>query len=47
VRLAQVFPEARAERVTFHNPFQNREFTQTVYLARTAVLPTPHDCARI
>lgn len=34
-RLAEVFTEARAEPVTFHNPLQNREFTQTVYLART------------
>lgn len=34
-RLATVFVEARAEPVTFHNPLQNREFTQTVYLART------------
>ena len=33
-RLIAVFSEARAERVTFHNPLQNREFTQTVYLAR-------------
>lgn len=35
-RLGNVFAEARAERVTFHNPLQNRNFTQTVYLARTA-----------
>jgi spermidine synthase len=34
-RLATVFAGARAERVTFHNPLQNREFTQTIYLART------------
>ncbi len=33
-RLTAVFAEARAERVTFHNPLQNREFTQTIYLAR-------------
>jgi spermidine synthase len=33
--LSTVFAEARAERVTFHNPLQNRKFTQTVYLART------------
>ncbi len=38
-RLAEVFAEARAERVTFHNPLQNREFTQTVYLARTQTAP--------
>jgi spermidine synthase len=35
-RLAGVFATARAERVTFHNPLQNRDFTQTVYIARTA-----------
>lgn len=35
-RLASVFDEARAEPVTFHNPLQDRPFTQTVYLARTA-----------
>lgn len=35
-RLATVFATARAERVTFHNPLQNNEFTQTVYLAQTA-----------
>jgi spermidine synthase len=40
-RLSAVFAKARAERVTFHNPLQNREFTQTIYLARTALLPTP------
>lgn len=34
-RLSTVFAEARAERVTFHNPLQNRESTQTIYLART------------
>lgn len=33
--LAQVFDSAWAEPVTFHNPLQNREFTQSVYLART------------
>ena len=33
-RLGNVFAEARAEPVTFHNPLQNREATQTVYLAR-------------
>jgi spermidine synthase len=35
-RLAAVFAEAWAEPVTFHNPLQNRPFTQTVYLARAA-----------
>jgi spermidine synthase len=38
-RLAAVFATARAERVTFHNPLQNRDATQTVYLARTAPPP--------
>lgn len=37
--LASVFAEARAERVTFHNPLQNRDFTQTVYLARKQSAP--------
>lgn len=32
-RLASVFAGARAEKVTFHNPLQDRPFTQTVYLA--------------
>jgi spermidine synthase len=35
-RLASVFAEAWAEPVTFHNPLQDRPYTQTVYLARTA-----------
>jgi spermidine synthase len=35
-RLAEVFAEARAEPVTFYNPLQNQDFTQAVYLARTA-----------
>lgn len=34
-RLASVFADAWAEPVTFHNPLQDRPFTQTVYLART------------
>lgn len=33
-RLARVFASARAEEVTFHNPLQDKPFTQTVYLAR-------------
>ena len=33
-RLAGVFATARAEPVTFHNPLQDREVVQTVYLAR-------------
>lgn len=37
-RLAEVFASARAEPVTFHNPLQNREFTQTVYIASGAGL---------
>jgi spermidine synthase len=40
-QLSDCFAQARAERVTFHNPLQNRPFTQTVYLARKqAVLVT-------
>jgi spermidine synthase len=39
-QLAEVFAEAHAEKVTFHNPLQNREFTQTVYLAATAIAPS-------
>ena len=35
-RLASVFATCRAEAVTFHNPLQGNDFTQTVYLARTA-----------
>ena len=35
-RLAGVFAEARAEPVTFDNPLQDRPFTQTVYVAKTA-----------
>jgi spermidine synthase len=42
-RLAEVFAAARAERVAFHNPLQNRDFTQTVYLARTAAGLAPHE----
>jgi len=34
-RLAEVFATGRAETVMFHNPLQDREATQTVYLART------------
>lgn len=33
-RLAGVFSSARAETVTFPNPLQGNDFTQTVYLAR-------------
>jgi spermidine synthase len=38
-RLRECFAEARAEPVTFHNPLQDRPFTQTVYLARTQTAP--------
>jgi spermidine synthase len=34
-RLAGIFEKARAEPVTFHNPLQDKPFTQTVYLAQT------------
>jgi hypothetical protein len=43
LRLTAVFAEARAERVTFHNPLQNREFSQTIYLARTEAAPELHE----
>jgi spermidine synthase len=33
-RLARVFAAARVEAVTFHNPLQNKPFTQTIYLAK-------------
>jgi spermidine synthase len=33
-RLTDLFATARATPVTFHNPLQDRPFTQTVYLAR-------------
>jgi len=33
-RLGGIFADARAEPVTFHNPLQDKPFTQTVYLAR-------------
>ncbi|MBL4748168.1 MAG: spermidine synthase [Magnetovibrio sp.] len=39
-RLGDVFAEARAEVVTFFNPLQNNEFTQTVYLATTSTTPS-------
>jgi spermidine synthase len=35
-RLAEVFDEAWSEPVTFHNPLQDKPFTQTIYLARKA-----------
>ena len=38
-RLRDCFAQARAETVTFHNPLQDRPFTQTVYLARTETAP--------
>ena len=41
VRLAGVFASAWAEPVTFHNTLQDRPFTQTVYLARTAAEVPP------
>jgi spermidine synthase len=40
-RLRDCFAQARAEPVTFHNPLQDRPFTQTVYLARTEMAPAP------
>ncbi|NII09704.1 spermidine synthase [Oleiagrimonas sp. C23AA] len=35
-RLREVFADAWGEEVTFYNPLQDRPFTQSVYLARTA-----------
>jgi hypothetical protein len=32
--LAEVFTDVRAEVVSFHNPLQDREATNTVYVAR-------------
>ena len=40
-RLDQVFQSARAEEVTFHNPLQHNEFTQTIYLAKGPLSGTP------
>ena len=40
-RLSDVFAQAWAAPVTFDNPLQQRPFTQTVYLARTAAEPQP------
>ena len=40
-RLAAVFDWVQAEPVSFHNPLQDRPFTQTVYLARTAARAFP------
>lgn len=39
-RLSGVFAEAWDEPVTFHNPLQDRPFTQTVYLGRRAARPS-------
>jgi len=36
-RLGRVFANPRAEAVTFHNPLQDKPFTQTVYLANKPV----------
>ena len=44
-QLASVFAQARAERVTFHNPLQDRPFTQTIYLARTQAAPVTEETA--
>lgn len=41
--LNAVFAEVRAERVTFHNPLQSREWTQTIYLARAGGAPELHE----
>lgn len=36
-RLAGIFDSASAETVSFFNPLQNKDFVQTVYLARTRI----------
>jgi len=36
IRLAEVFADVRVQIVSFHNPLQRRDATNTVYLARTA-----------
>lgn len=41
LRLSSVFAEAWAEPVSFHNPLQDKPFTQTVYLARAAAPRDP------
>jgi len=33
-RLQQLFSTARGKDITFHNPLQNRDFTQSVYLGK-------------
>jgi len=33
-RLKQLFSTARGKDITFHNPLQNRDFTQSVYLGK-------------
>src|SRR5258707_711826 len=38
-RLRHIFADARAEEVTFHNPLQDKPFTQTVYLAKKQAVP--------
>jgi spermidine synthase len=38
-RLGRIFADARAEEVTFHNPLQEKLFTQTVYLAQKLAVP--------
>ena len=42
-RLSSVFDDARAEPVTFHNPLQDKPFTQTVYLGKKPVSPAPEN----
>jgi hypothetical protein len=42
-RLCRVFSDARAVEVTFHNPLQDKPFTQTAYLAAKPVIPPPRE----
>jgi len=34
-RLNSVFPHAAAVEIIFHNPLQDRDFTQSIYLAHS------------
>jgi spermidine synthase len=42
-RLCHVFSDARALKVTFHNPLQDKPFTQTVYLAAKLMTLAPRE----
>src|SRR5262249_51140202 len=44
--LRRIFADARAEEVTFHNPLQDKPFTQTVYLAKNRRYPAKLECPK-